>query len=188
MRAFLAALVAMTKKDIARDVVAVFHDESQINRYVRARCVCVCVPRRAYSTCAYVSMRACMHACARARAHTHTHTDAHTIRPSPPHTHRYWASKPPARTLASSFLYPEPTPEPCWGSAPAADAGQDGACVRDEGHPWLWSPWRPSTMGIDGATWTKELWRSHRRFAIKCLNLSKDRYVANLEADKHRQP
>ncbi len=59
VRDLLQSLVAMTTQDIDRDMVAIFHDESQINRY--------------------------------------------------------WASHPPAVTLSSAFLYPEPTPERCWG-------------------------------------------------------------------------
>mmetsp|Transcript_17794 Transcript_17794/g.58536 ORF Transcript_17794/g.58536 Transcript_17794/m.58536 type:complete len:589 (-) Transcript_17794:228-1994(-) len=121
----LKELVKRTNQDLEEDIVAIFHDESQINRY--------------------------------------------------------WFDHPPQVKLSCSYLYPEPTPEACW----SRDANTDD-CVRDEGHPWLWSPWKPSQLDGKDVIWDKALWKSYRRFTIRCLNLSKNRYVKNLQEDKYR--
>jgi hypothetical protein len=43
----------------------------------------------------------------------------------------FWLRRPEI-VLSPAYLYPEPTVE------------ESGASLRDDNHPWLWSPWIPS--------------------------------------------
>lgn len=43
----------------------------------------------------------------------------------------FWLRRPDV-ILSPAYLYPEPTVE------------ENGASLRDDNHPWLWSPWIPS--------------------------------------------
>ena len=43
----------------------------------------------------------------------------------------FWLHRPEV-VLSPAYLYPEPTIE------------ENGASLRDDNHPWLWSPWIPS--------------------------------------------
>jgi hypothetical protein len=43
----------------------------------------------------------------------------------------FWLRRPDV-ILSPAYLYPEPTVE------------ENGASLRDDNHPWLWSPWVPS--------------------------------------------
>lgn len=69
-------LVENTAADAAKDITAIFHDESQLNRL-------------------------------------------------------FWLNRPDI-VLSPAYLYPEPTIE------------ENGVSLRDDNHPWLWSPWIPS--------------------------------------------
>jgi hypothetical protein len=95
----------------------------------------------------------------------------------------FWQQRPDV-VLSPSYLYPEPTIE------------ADGSSLRDDNHPWLWSPWTPSrSSSTEEAPPSLRGHRRHaqpstsshtthccclkyflRRFPMRNLNLSKDKW------------
>jgi hypothetical protein len=64
----------------------------------------------------------------------------------------FWLHRP-AVVLSPAYLYPEPTVE------------ESGASLRDDNHPWLWSPWTPSQTPSSSVDESPPSLSGHRRYA-----------------------
>ena len=72
----------------------------------------------------------------------------------------FWKNRPDA-VLSPAYLYPEPTIE------------ELGYSLRDDNHPWLWSPWLPSRSTASSIDDSPPSLSGHRRCAHRtcfCLN------------------